>query len=189
MEENKSYSTRVCITGGSGFIGSWLVKKLLEKGHTVHATLRNQGDTSKVDLLKSFPNAENNLVLFQADIYNPTEFEPAIEGCEYVFHVATPLVHDTQSSKYKDTAEAAVAGVRAIAGACIRSQTVKRLIYTASVMSLSPLTEDGVCFKSCIDESCWTPLNVSFTYADDFTMVLVPSHISPQYFSLNFSAM
>ena len=43
MEEKKSYSTRVCITGGSGFIGSWLVKKLLEKGHTVHVTLRSQG--------------------------------------------------------------------------------------------------------------------------------------------------
>ncbi|KAK7848620.1 dihydroflavonol 4-reductase, partial [Quercus suber] len=165
--EEKSYS-RVYVTGGSGFIGSWLVKKLLEKG-----------DTSKVDLLKSFPNAENKLVLFQADIYNPTEFEPAITGCEYVFHVATPLLHNTQSSQYKDTAEAAVAGVRIIADACIRSKTVKRLIYTASVMSSSPLTEDGVCFKSCIDETCWTPFDVSFTYANDFTMVF-PSHISQQ---------
>ncbi|XP_023920327.1 NADPH HC-toxin reductase 1 isoform X3 [Quercus suber] len=172
--EEKSYS-RICITGGSGFIGSCLVKKLLGKGHTVHATLRNKGDTSKVDLLKSFPNAENKLVLFQADIYNPAEFEPAITGCEYVFHVATPLLHNTQSSQYKDTAEAAVAGVRIIADACIRSKTVKRLIYTASVMSSSPLTEDGVCFKSCIDETCWTPFDVSFTYANDFTMELLGS--------------
>ena len=38
-------------------------------------------------------------MLFQADIYNPTEFEPAITGCEYVFHVATPLLHNTQSSQ------------------------------------------------------------------------------------------
>ncbi|GMY30504.1 anthocyanidin reductase ((2S)-flavan-3-ol-forming)-like [Fagus crenata] len=184
--EEKSYC-RVCVTGGSGFIGSWLVKKLLEKGHTVHATLRNQGDTSKVDLLKSFPNAENKLVLFQADIYNPTEFEPAINGCEYVFHVATPMLHNTQSSKYKDTAEAAVAGVRVIADACIRSQTVKRLIYTASCMSSSPLTEDGACFKSNIDESCWTPPNVSFTYANDFTMGYTKSKTLAEKEMLNYN--
>jgi hypothetical protein len=52
-----------------------------------------------VDLLKSLPNADNRLVLFQADIYNPSDFEPAIKGCEYVFHVATPMQHDTQSSQ------------------------------------------------------------------------------------------
>ena len=38
-------------------------------------------------------------MLFQADIYNPTDFEPAIKRCEYVFHVATPMVHNIQSSQ------------------------------------------------------------------------------------------
>ncbi|KAG6684838.1 hypothetical protein I3842_12G083400 [Carya illinoinensis] len=172
-----SHGRVVCVTGGSGYIGSWLVKTLLEKGHTVHATLRNLGDTSKVDLLKSFPNASNRLVLFEADIYNSLEFELAIKGCEYVFHVATPMLHNAQSSQYKDTAEAAVAAVRIIADSCIRSQTVKRLIYTASVMASSPLTENGVSFKSCMDESCWTPLDVSFSCADDFTLAYTKSKI------------
>ncbi|XP_040989800.1 putative anthocyanidin reductase [Juglans microcarpa x Juglans regia] len=168
--ENGYMSTRVCVTGGSGYVGSWLVKMLLEKGYTVHATLRNLGDTSKVDLLKSFPDADSRLVLFQADIYNPSEFEPAIKGCEYVFHVATPMLHNAQSSQYKDTPEAAVASVRIIADSCIRSQTVKRLIYTASFMASSPLTEDGVSFKSCMDESCWTPLDhIPALHASDIT--------------------
>ncbi|CAL9030354.1 unnamed protein product [Prunus brigantina] len=46
MEKNKI--SRLCVTGAAGFIGCSLVKKLLEQGHTVHATLRNLEDASKV---------------------------------------------------------------------------------------------------------------------------------------------
>ena len=31
----------VCVTGGGGFIASWLVKLLLSRGYAVHATLRD----------------------------------------------------------------------------------------------------------------------------------------------------
>ncbi|KAM1025149.1 hypothetical protein ACFX13_039054 [Malus domestica] len=173
MEKNRS--SRVCVTGASGFIGSSLVNKLLQHGHTVHATLRNLDDASKVGLLKSLPHADTKLLLFQADIYDPQEFEHAIEGCEFVFHVATPMQHNNLSSQYKDTAEAAAAGVRIIADSCIRSQTVKRLIYTASVLAASPRTEDGAGFKPYLDESCWTPLDVSFPHGTDFTMGYIVS--------------
>ena len=50
-------------------------------------------DDAKVGLLQSLPNADTRLRLFKADIYNPDEFEQAIQGCEFVFHVATPLQH------------------------------------------------------------------------------------------------
>jgi nucleoside-diphosphate-sugar epimerase len=33
----------VCVTGASGFIASWLVKLLLERGYTVRGTIRNPG--------------------------------------------------------------------------------------------------------------------------------------------------
>ncbi|KAK7332759.1 hypothetical protein VNO80_29514 [Phaseolus coccineus] len=161
--------SKVCVTGGSGYIGSWLIKKLLAKGYIVHATLRDLKNVSKVGLLKSLPHAEANLVLFEADIYNPTQFDPAIQGCEFVFHVATPLAHEPDSPQYKDTSEAAVAGAKSIVMSCVRSGTVKRLIYTASAVAASPLKEDGSDFKDVMDETCWTPLNDSleYVYFDD----------------------
>ncbi|KAK6121393.1 hypothetical protein DH2020_044857 [Rehmannia glutinosa] len=160
---------RVVAIRGSGYLGSWLIKKLLLKGYTVHATLRNLGEESKTSLLKSLPNAGTRLELFQADIYNPQEFEPAIEGCQYVLHVATPLLH-TQNSKYKDTTEAAIAGVRSIAESCLGSKTVKRLVYTSSVTAASSLREDGFGYKPQMDELCWTPLNLSYTYNNDYIL-------------------
>ncbi|XP_019054407.1 PREDICTED: vestitone reductase-like [Nelumbo nucifera] len=143
--ETKSNNTKVCVTGAAGYLGSWLTRKLLQKGYIVHATLRNP------------------------DIYNPDEFEPAIEGCEFVFHLATPLQHNSHSWQFKDTSEAAVAGVRRIVQFCIRSGTVKRLIYTASVVAASPLKDDGISFKDLMDDSCWTnlPLSPSFPYGSD----------------------
>lgn len=32
-----------CVTGATGYIGSWLVEALLEKGYTVHVTVRDPG--------------------------------------------------------------------------------------------------------------------------------------------------
>ncbi|KAF8379668.1 hypothetical protein HHK36_029112 [Tetracentron sinense] len=140
---------------------TFLIHKNVREIHGSH-----QDDPYKVGLLKSLPYADTRLQLFQANIYNPDEFEAAIKECKFVFHVATPLQHNTQSTQYKDTCEAAVAGVKSILSCCKRAGTVKRLIYTASVVAASPLKEDGSGFKDSIDESCWTPLNLSFAYAN-----------------------
>ncbi|KAJ4823159.1 hypothetical protein Tsubulata_016398 [Turnera subulata] len=154
MNRMDKSNTRVCVTGGSGYIGSWLVKNLLKKGYTVHATLRNLEDKAKVGLLQSLPNAETNLVLYQADIYNPDDFHAAINGCEFSMwpHLCnmTPIASS-------------------IADSCLRSKTVKRLIYTASVVAASPLNKDGFLSKSCIDEDSWTSLDLSLTYGNDIT--------------------
>ncbi|XP_045813147.1 dihydroflavonol 4-reductase-like isoform X2 [Trifolium pratense] len=167
-------SCKVCVTGGAGYIGSLLVKKLLEKGYTVHATLRNLKDESKVGFLRGFPHADTRLVLFEADIYKSDEFWPAIQGCEFVFHVATPFQHQTDS-QFKSIEEAAIAGVKSIAENCIKSGTVKKLIYTGTVIASSSLKDDGSGYKDFIDETCWTPLHLPLTahhrdYADSKTL-------------------
>ncbi|PNT74809.1 hypothetical protein BRADI_1g22260v3 [Brachypodium distachyon] len=155
--------SRVCVTGGAGYIGSWLVKKLLARGCTVHATLRNLGG-----LLRGLPGAPERLVLFEADIYDADSFEPAIAGCEFVFLVATPLQHSSGNSKYKDTTEAIVDATRAILQQCERSKTVRRVIHTGSVVSAAPLREDdGDGYKEFVDESFWTPLGLPYGHSNE----------------------
>ncbi|OMP08604.1 NAD-dependent epimerase/dehydratase [Corchorus olitorius] len=77
---------------------------------------------------------------------------------------------DKETEKFKNTSEAAVAGVKSIVECCIKSGTVKRLIYTASVVAASPLKQDGKGLKDRLDESCWTPKDVTFPYSNEALM-------------------
>uniref|UniRef100_A0A0E0EE04 NAD-dependent epimerase/dehydratase domain-containing protein n=1 Tax=Oryza meridionalis TaxID=40149 RepID=A0A0E0EE04_9ORYZ len=164
-------SCRVCVTGASGYIATCLVKKLLERGCVVHGTLRNLGDEKKAASLRELPGAAERLVLFEADMYDAATFEPAIAVCEFVFLVATPFQHEP-SSKYKNTAEAAVDAMRIILKQCERSKTVKRVIHTASVTAASPLRDDGgEGYKDFINESCWTPLGQPHPYSSDMSAI------------------
>ncbi|XP_019191147.1 PREDICTED: anthocyanidin reductase ((2S)-flavan-3-ol-forming)-like isoform X2 [Ipomoea nil] len=159
MEESRH---RVCVIGGAGYVGSSLVKKLIDEGHTVHATLRSLSEESKVGLLKSFAGADERLKLFEADLFNKSEqIEQAIHGCEFVFLVATPTPQARRLN-----VDAIVEGVKNVAYACSRCGSVRKLIYTASTGAASPLKEDGNGFKGVMDETCWTPLPLPFHHCD-----------------------
>uniref|UniRef100_A0ACD5YZT9 Uncharacterized protein n=1 Tax=Avena sativa TaxID=4498 RepID=A0ACD5YZT9_AVESA len=160
-------SCRVCVTGAAGYIAAWLVRKLLERGYVVNATLRNLRDEKKTELLMALPGAAERLTLFQADVYDAATFEPAIQGCEFVFLVATPLLHDPTSTKYQDITEAIVDAHRIILGQCERAKTVRRVIHTASCLSASPLKADGAGgYKDFVNESLWSPLDVAYGYSN-----------------------
>ncbi|KAI9079978.1 hypothetical protein K1719_038043 [Acacia pycnantha] len=83
-EESKG---RVCVTGGTGFIGSWIIKTLLEYGYSVNATVRSHPEHKKdVSFLTNLPGASQKLQIINADLNNPESFKDAIEGCMGVFH-------------------------------------------------------------------------------------------------------
>ncbi|KAE8665641.1 NAD(P)-binding Rossmann-fold superfamily protein [Hibiscus syriacus] len=82
----------VCVTGASGYIASWLVKLLLQRGYTVRATVRDPNDPKKTQHLVSLDGAKERLHLFKAELLEEGCFDSVVDGCRGVFHTASPVI-------------------------------------------------------------------------------------------------
>lgn len=76
-----------------------------------------------------------------------------------------------KKKQFINTTEASVKAAKKIAKLCVELGTVRRLIYTASVVSMSPMKDEGSGFKEFLDESCWTPLNLSYPFCNSLLEV------------------
>ena len=112
----------VLVIGGTGFIGKALIKQLLDGGYTVRAAAR--GSSPALEELGS-----DRLEIVRADMSSTPDIERALDGIEYVFHLAT-----TDSKTWDQFVEREVEPARALARACLK-RGVKRLIYTGTIDS------------------------------------------------------
>ncbi|WJX15746.1 alcohol dehydrogenase (NADP(+)) [Trifolium repens] len=146
-----SLSETVCVTGAAGFIGSWLVMRLIERGYMVRATVRDPDNMKKVKHLLELPGANSRLSLWKADLDKEGSFDEAIKGCTGVFHVATPMDFESKDPE-NEMIKPTINGVLDIMKACLKAKTVRRLVFTSSAGTVN-VTENQ---KLSRDESCWS---------------------------------
>lgn len=137
----------VCVTGAGGFIASWLVKILLEKGYTVRGTVRNPDDP-KNSHLRELEGAKERLTLCRADLLDFQSLREAISGCDGVFHTASPVTDDPEQM-----VEPAVIGTKNVITAAAEAN-VRRVVFTSSIgaVYMDPNRDPD----KVVDETCWS---------------------------------
>ena len=125
------------VTGGTGFVGGAVVRRLLEAGHEVWALVRAGSDTRQLDGLA--------VERVEGDLSNRESLRRGVDGCDWVFHVAA--LYSFWGHSWKDFYQANVEGTRNVLEAS-RQAGVGRVVYTSSIAALglnknrTPANED-----------------------------------------------
>jgi nucleoside-diphosphate-sugar epimerase len=126
----------VLVTGGSGYIGSWVVKELLENDFTVRLTVRDKNNSAKfkhlIDMAEKSPG---KLEVLEADLLVEGSFDEAARGCDSVVHVASPYTLRFKNPQ-KELIDPALLGTRNVLHAASKSGTVKKVVLTSSVAAV-----------------------------------------------------
>lgn len=119
------------VTGATGFVGSAVVRTLLDAGQRVRALVRQ---TSRLDNLRGL-----DLETVTGDLCAPETLETAVQGCRGVFHVAAD--YRMWVRRPSELYATNVRGSRNLLLAAARAG-VRRIVYTSSVATLGA-TADG----------------------------------------------
>ncbi|CAN6174817.1 unnamed protein product [Urochloa humidicola] len=155
-------SRRVCVTGGGGYIASWLVKLLLARGYAVNATVRDPGDPKNAHLGR-LDGAAENLRLFKADMLDPDSLAAAVAGCEGIFHVASPVPSVKVTDPESELLAPAIQGTLNILQACSSNNVQKVVVVSStSAVHFNPSWPQG----KPKDETCWSDKNLCLKNKD-----------------------
>ncbi|QYJ71231.1 aldehyde reductase [Shewanella sp. FJAT-51649] len=144
----------VLVTGGTGFVATHVIVQLLQQGYRVNTTVRSLSSQSQLfETLKSagMQASQDNVQLIEADLLNDTNWLTAMQGCDYVLHVASPLPMGDPKNE-DDVIKPAVEGtLRVLTFA--KKAGVKRVVMTSNFGAVGYSNTDT---SQVITEQSWT---------------------------------
>lgn len=116
---------RICVTGGTGFVGGHVVAKLVERGDDVRVTFRDERRLERLAALQ--PEA------IRADVLDRAAMRRAVKGCDLLFHTAGVVGSTPPDLVWQVNALGPRVAVEAAA-----AEGVGRVVVTSSVAGIGP---------------------------------------------------
>lgn len=115
----------VLVTGASGFVGSWLTRRLVESGETVKVLHRPKSDLSQIKDL--------SYVSCLGDVTDKDSLSRSLEGADTVFHLAGVVGYTPDMRAAMEKVN--VGGTQNVVD-LLRGRTDVRLVYMSSVVAV-----------------------------------------------------
>ena len=125
IDQREFVDRRCLVTGGAGFIGSNLTRRLLDMG--AHVTVVDNFSTGRRDNLPS----SSRLDVVEADVHRSDALGSLVERTEYVFHLAAQVGNIKSIDAPVDDATTNVVGTVRVLEAC-RGRPIRRFVYSSS---------------------------------------------------------
>lgn len=142
----------VLVTGGTGYVGGWVIAELLTRGYNVRTTIRNLAKEGAVrSAVGKQVDPGDRLSFAAADLGADAGWDEAVAGCAYVLHVASPL--GGGGEKDPDAlVKPAREGTLRVLRAAVKAG-VKRVVLTSSCGAATPVTMGA---STISDEETWS---------------------------------
>lgn len=117
--------SKVLVTGANGFLGSWVVRRLLDEGHQVFSLVRKSSDLSELE------GAKTEFVY--GDVTDLHSLLETFQNMDSVFHLAGLIAYKKADREKMEKVN--VTGTANVVEAC-RATGIRRLVHLSSVVAV-----------------------------------------------------
>jgi dihydroflavonol-4-reductase len=183
---------KVLLTGISGYIGQHCAVELLKSGYAVRGSIRSLSKADKVTAaIRKQVDPNGNLEYVELDLLKDEGWDDAVQGCDFVMHVASPFISRIPKDENELIKPAVEGTLRALKAA--HKAGIKRVVLTSSMVAMLGNVEGD----ESINQNSWTDVNAknataylksktlaekaAWEFVNDKELELVTIHPGPVY--------